>query len=436
MKKLPLEGIRVADLTVVWAGPHCTQLLAEWGAEVIRVEPIQRMQTTTRGQEARPSPEIVKSFAGTGNMGNAYPNREPGQRPWNRVPAFNSHGRNKLSMTLEIMTPEGLDIFKRLISVCDVFVENNVPETIEKAKVTYDELVKVNPRLIMLRMPSYGLNGTYKNYRNFGTHMEGMVGHHYIRSYRDMDPSATGEAFTADAASGVMGAFAVAMALRHRRRTGEGQHIEMAQAENFIPYIGEFILDYTMNSRITESMGNYHATYVPHNVYPCAGEDRWIAIAVTNQEEWAGLCRALGNPPWTQDPRFQDLASRKPHEDEVDSLLADWTRDKDVYDVFHILQKEGVPAGPVQNEADAYSCPHLQERGFFEELTHPESGTHSYPGLNLRMSKTPNHLRSYAPLLGEHNEYVYKEIIGVTDEEYATLEEAGHIGMDYPPHVP
>ena len=160
-----------------------------------------------------------------------------------RTPAFNSHARNKLSMTCNIMSPEGLDILKRLVAVSDVLVENNAAETIEKAGITYEELAKVNPRLIMLRMTAYGLSGPYKYYRSFGNQMESMTGQHYLRGYPDMDPSATGSSFTADAAGGVNGAFAVLMALRHRRLTGEGQQIELPLAETTLPFLGEIIID-------------------------------------------------------------------------------------------------------------------------------------------------------------------------------------------------
>ena len=435
MRKLPLEGVRVVDLTLVWAGPHCTQLLAEWGAEVIRVEPIHTMQPNTRGNEARPSREFIQSLKGSGQWGYAYPDREPGERPWNRIPAFNSHARNKLSMSGNIMATEGHDVLKHLVAISDVLVENNVPETIEKAHCTYEELVKVNPSLVMLRMPAYGLSGPYKNYRSFGTHMEATVGHHYLRGYTDSDPSQTGEAFTADAAAGVMGAYAIMMALRHRRRTGQGQQIEMAQAENFLPYLGEFILDYTMNGRVAGPQGNTHPFHAPHNVYPCEGEDRWVTIDVGTQEEWRAFCGALGDPEWTRLPQFQDPVSRKANEGELDQHIAQWTQDKDPYEVFWALQNAGVAAGPVQNERDAYNCPQLQDRGFFEEITHPEAGTHSYPGLNFRMDRTPNHIRRYPPRLGEDNDYLYREVLGISDEEYGKLESLGHIGMDYLPNV-
>ena len=439
-KKLPLEGIRIIDVTVVWAGPHCTQLLAEWGAEVIRVEPRNRMQPSTRGQTAHVTKEQVdavrNSTATAGSLFYAFPDWDPGETPFNRSPSFNSHARNKKSMTVDIMTPEGRDIFRRLVAKSDVFIENNVPETIERAQATYEELSEINPRLIQLRMPGYGLTGPYKNYRTFGTHMEGMTGHHHIRGYTDMDPSMTGDSFTGDAAAGVQGAFAVMLALRQRKRTGKGQQIEMALAEGFVPYMGEFMLDYSMNQRVTEPQGNRHPTHAPHNAYPCEGEDRWIVIDVGTQDEWAALCNVMGNPDWTNDEKFVDQVSRHRRQKELDAHVAEWTKTRDRFELFHQLQAAGVAAGPVQDEADAFACPQLGDRGFFEELTGPDTGTRSYPGLIFNMSKTPNNLRRHPVGLGQDNEYVYKEIIGVSDAEYAELERLDQIGTGYAADVP
>ncbi|TAJ17058.1 MAG: hypothetical protein EPO65_12075, partial [Dehalococcoidia bacterium] len=189
MASLPLEGIRVADVTVVWAGPYVTQLLSEWGAEVIRVEPRTRIQPLTRGADMQPPPEAaLRQLARMGMTLFSYPDFDPGDDPWNRSAGFNSHARNKRSMTADITTPEGREAFLRLIEKCDVMVENNVPETIEKANLTYDVLKERNPNLIMLRMPAFGLSGPYKNYRALGTHIEGMIGHHYLRSYPDETP--------------------------------------------------------------------------------------------------------------------------------------------------------------------------------------------------------------------------------------------------------
>ncbi len=436
MPKLPLEGVRVVDMTLVWAGPHCTQMLAEWGAEVIRVEPRNVLQPATRAILTHVPGEMARNAKGVGAMFYGFPDRDPGERPWNRSPSFNSHARNKLSMTTDIMQPDGLDAFLRLVAMSDVMVENNVPETIERAHITYEELLEVNPKLIMIRMPGYGLTGPFKNYRTFGTHMEGMTGHHLLRSYTDMDPSMINDAYTGDAAAGVVGAFAIMLALRHRRRTGKGQLIELAQAENFVPYLGEMVMDYTMNGRVAGPQGNTHATHAPHNVYPCRGHDRWIAVDVGSDEEWEAFCVAMGSPDWVREARFSDPISRWRSRDELDQHIADWTRDKDDKELFRTLQAAGATAGPVQNEPDAYGCPQLEERGFFEDLTGPETGTHSYPGLIFKMSGTPNHLRRHPVRLGEDNEYVYKELLGLPDEEYARLEELGYIGMDYPPEMP
>jgi crotonobetainyl-CoA:carnitine CoA-transferase CaiB-like acyl-CoA transferase len=449
MKRLPLEGIRVVDVTVVWAGPHCTQLLAEWGAEVIRVEPLQHIQPSTRAAEVYVTQEQIDRTAdGYIQLHSAaFPGRQVADRPWNRSAAFNSHARNKKSMTVDVTLPGALDIFRRLISVADVFVENNVPETIERARITYEDLIPYNPNLIMLRMPAYGLNGPYKNYRSFGTHMEGMTGHHHLRGYPDLDPSMTGDAFTADAAGGVMGALAVMMALRHRRRTGHGQLIELAQAENFLSYLGEIMLDTGMNQRNWPSQGNSHPTHAPHNVYPCREtsfengslhvvEERWIAIDITTDAEWQRLRDVMGNPEWACDAKFADQLARWHNRAELDRLLATWTRDQDAFDLFRRLTAAGICAGPVQNERDAYACPQLDARNFFEELDHPEFGAYRYPGFNLRMQNRPNHLRRYPVRLGEDNEYVYRELLGIPDDEYDRLEAAGHIGMDYPSPLP
>lgn len=447
---LPLHGVRVLDITVVWAGPHCTQLLAEWGAEVIRLEPLQVIQPNTRGAENPITREQAQRARGTSNLFMAYPDFDPGPRPWNRTPGFNSHGRNKRSMTVNVATPEGRDVFLTMVAISDVVVENNVPETVERAGFTYADLTTANPRIIVLRMPSYGLSGPYKNYRSFGTHMEGMTGHHYLRSYPNLDPSMTGDAFTVDAASGVMGAFAVMMALRHRRRTGKGQHIEMAQAENFLGYLGEFLLDYSMNGRSPAPQGNHHPSHAPHGVYPCQGtrdqgpgtrtdqsvapqpDDRWIAIDVGTDTEWQALCGVIGWPAWTADERFATTLGRWHHRDELDALLGEWTRTRDDRELFRALQEAGVTAGPVQNEADAYACPQLNDRGFFEPLTSPEAGTHRYPGLNFKMAGTPNHLRRHPVLLGEDNDYVYHDLLDLPPAHYRRLHDLGHIGMDYP----
>lgn len=434
--KLPLEGVRVADVTVVWAGPHVTQLLAEWGAEVIRVEPRTRIQPSTRGAErAPPSVEQVKQMAAMGVTLGAFPDMVAGPDPWNRGASFNSHARNKLSMTADVTTPEGREAFLRLVEVSDVVVENNVPETIDKAGIGWEVLRERNPRLVMLRMPGFGLAGAYKNYRGYGLHMEAAIGHTHIRSYPDETIDAAGDVVTSDAVSGIQGAFAVCMALRHVRKTGKGQLLEQPLAEAFLPIIGEYLLDYTANGRDTEPQGNRHRSHAPHNYYPCREDGDYIAIDCDSDEAWAALCNFLGADDLATDERWSTAVGRYREQRELDLALAEYTRRHAQGALFLGLQAAGVIAGPVQNEEQAYACPQLGERGFFEEATSVATGTHRYPGLNVRLANTPNHIRTGPPLLGEHNEYVYGELLGYSDDEYRALEESEQIGRDYAPGV-
>lgn len=436
MAELPLAGIRVADLTVAWAGPHCTQLLAEWGAEVIRVEPRTRIQPTSRGADTTPAPpDVQHRIAAAGQTLGGFPEFDAGGDPWNRSATFNSHARNKLSVTADITRPEGREAFRRLIAACDVMVENNVPETIEKAGLTYEALSQINPRLIQLRMPAFGLSGPYKNYRAYGTHIEAMVGHHYIRGYPHGEIDEAGDVFTGDAVSGVTGAFAVMVALRHRQRTGRGQLIELPQAENFLPVLGDFILDYTVNGRDPGPQGNQHRAHAPHNYYPCAGDDRWIGIDCDSDEAWHALCEVLGADDLASDARFGTGVGRFQQREALDAEIARHTRRHDQMALFLSLQAAGVIAGPVQNEAQASMCPQLNARGFFEELTGERTGTHRYPGLNFRMRHTPNGLRRAAPTLGQDSEYVYRNVMGYAAAEYAELLASGDTGVDYAPGV-
>ena len=429
MARLPLEGIRILDMTVVWAGTYCAALLADMGAEVIRLESIVRLPPITRGYMPYPPKEVIEGLpAFVAGM----PGREPGHRPWNRYPLFNAHGRNKLGMTVDLLQPSGMDIFKRLVAVSDAFVENNVTETMDKLGISYEMMREINPRVIMLRMPAYGNSGAYRNYRSLGVHMEGVIGQTIVRGYADMDPSSNTNVFAADAAGGAQGAFAMLAALRYRRRTGKGQLIELAQAENMIAYTGRFFMDYAMNGRDWRTLGNRHTSAV-QGCYPCAGDDRWLNITLYGGEDWRAFCDAIGGPDWRDDPRFATHESRYANQDALDARIAEWTRGVDRYDAMRLLQAAGVAAGPVMDQADAFADPHLQERGAFERVYHEDvGGEHLYAGAPYKMSGTPIRIRSGPARLGADNEYVYKGILGVSDEEYAELEAAGHIGMDFP----
>ncbi len=452
MAKLPLEGIRVIELCPIWAGPYAGMHLADWGAEVIRVENRYHFPVYTRGAMVRTPEYLARMSAGYASF------KKEGYREeiaHNVFTLFNAHARNKLSCTMKLQDPKGVEMFKRLVKVSDVFLESNAPRVKESLGLTWDVLREINPRLIMLSMPGFGGTGPYRDYRALGAHQEGFGGHTQIRGYVDEDPATTTTVYHTDEAGGLTGAFALVMALYQRHKTGTGMYIDGAQVEASMCHLPQAIMEYTMNGRVVERMGNrdYHGAiqgcYRCRDVsgkwlpaYPMLGilepteiVDTWVNITITNDQEWEGFSRAIGNPDWTKDERFSDSLRRYQNHDDLDRHIGEWTREHDAYEVMFLLQREGVPAGPVIDEKDAYSDPHLRARGFFQELTHVDAGTHLYPGLSFRMSKTPNSIGRPPVRLGEHNEYVYKELLGVSNEEYAELEKEGHIGTDFAPEA-
>ena len=432
---LPLAGLRVAEITVVWAGPHVTQLLGEWGADVVRIEPLNKPQPYTRGMEGVPTREQTRQLIAQG-VPSRLADGDPQLDPWNRNASFNSHARNKRSMTCDIMTPEGHETLLRLVRHCDVLVENNATETMDKAGISWETLHQVNPRLIMLRMPAFGLDGPYSNYRAFGLHVEAMIGHTHLRNYPGLAPGLLSESLASDGLAGVQGVLTVLMALRHRERTGQGQLIEMALPEGFLPTLGEFIMDYTMNGHDTPSQGNRHRCHAPHNVYPCDGDDNWIAVDVATDDEFAALCRVLSAPQLIDDPRFGSSVLRLQNVEALDEALSALTLTRDKEDLFHHLQAAGVCAAPVRRALEVLNDPHLAARGFFEELpTADEQRPYLYPGLFFRMSRTPNALRTGPVRLGEHNREIYCDLLGYSAAQFDALQQQGHAGTAHPPHI-
>ncbi len=430
--RLPLEGVRVAEVTVVWAGTHVSQILADWGAEVVRVEPVNRIQPATRGAEGSLTKEQARRIAEQGQTLTAYPAFDPRDDPWNRSPSFNVGARNKRSMTCDIMAPEGREALRRLIARCDVFIENNVPETMARAEISYEAFREINPALVMLRMPAFGLSGPYRDYRGFGMHAEATVGHTLLRGYPDTGPEFTGEALASDAIAGVHGALAVVMALLHRQRTGEGQQIEMALAESFLPVLGQFLLDCGMNGRVAGALGNTHPWHTPHDVYPTRGNDQWIAIDVASDAEFSALCRVLGGGALPGDPRFASPGRRREHRAALDDAVAALTRVRDKHELFHALQASGVCAAPALDAVEAQADPHLNARGFFEEVYQRGVGTHRYPGMPVKLANTPNAIRLPAPNLGEHNEWAWLDLLGYTRAQLDAVVAKGQAGTRYP----
>jgi crotonobetainyl-CoA:carnitine CoA-transferase CaiB-like acyl-CoA transferase len=305
----------------------------------------------------------------------------------------------------------------------------------EKLGLTYPVLKEANPKIIMISFPGYGIDGPYSHYKGYGANVEAVVGHTWLRGYPDSDPTETYAVYHADPAAGASAAFALLAALYHREQTGEGQFINMAQSENVINHFSQAVMDFSMNGRVQNSLGNRDPSRAPQGAYPCQGEDAWIAISVEDDEEFAALCKVMGKPELASDERFADVASRHQNHDELDEIISAWTKDREHFELFHQLQREGVTAGPILTAAEVLEDPHLNDRGYFETITHPVAGTHPHPGPVFDFSATPLHIRGPAPCLGEHNEYVYKDIIGVSDEEYTQLVEEKHIGDSYLPGV-
>ena len=426
---LPLEGIRIADFTNVYAGPYATMMLADYGAEVIRVESLQYFPNSTRGVSPRPS----KALLATGSrVVVAYVDGDPGDKPWNRHAMFNCAGRNKLSMTVDVRRPEGLEVVKRLVQYSDVVVDNYSAGVMDRLGLSYDSLRSWKPDIIAVQMPAFGLSGPYMTTQAFGIGVEGPCGFSSLRGYEDdTTKSLLPPVVHMDTASGPGAAFAILTALHYRDRTGEGQFIEFPQAENMLSHLGEFLLDTQMNERVHGAIGNHHHRMAPHNVYPCNAPETWVAIAVTDDAAWLRLCATLGWAEWAADERFRITADRLRHQDILDQALADWTRQHTPRDAAATLQSSHIAAGPVMSAADAYADPHLRTRDFFETVTHPEAGTHDYPGMLWHMSYTSGHIRMPPCCLGEHNDYVYGELLGYSTEEIDALKAAKHIGDTY-----
>ncbi len=429
MPALPLDGIRVVDLTVVWSGPAAGRYLAALGAEVVRVESIRHFPATSRGQVPYPDRETV---ARSRDQAAAYPGKDPGTDPYNRFAPFLLTAQGKLSCTMELGEPEGQRAFHRLVEKSDVLIENNSRALGEKLGFTWEALSKINPGLILVRMAPLGLSGPYADAIGFGAHFEAMGGLGYLRGYPGEEPGASGCTYHMDDISPQGVVFAVLAALMHRDRTGLGQQVEFPQGEYLIHGLGDVYLGVASDPGYRpQKDGNRHPKWV-QGCYPCAGDDQWLTVTVRDDDDWKTLVKIMGSPPWTADARYATGESRRRHHDDIDRRIAAFTIENDKHELFATLQAAGVPAAPVYQESDAYSDPHFLARGTFRSLTHPRAGVHLYPGFGSRWSGIELAWGRPAPQLGEHNDYVYKELLSYTDEEYAELQRSGMIGTAYP----
>ncbi len=430
MAPLPLDGVRVVDLTVVWSGPTATRLMAALGAEVIRPESIRYYPRNSRGQQPYPPPETIRAARG---LSAAYPHKEPGPDPYNVYGSFLLTAQGKLSCTMEITDPRGgQEAFRRLIERSDVLVENNSRALSSSIGLEWDQLSAINPRLILVKMTPMGLDGPYSRAVGYGAQFESITGMAWLRGHPDQPPDDVDPTYHMDdvAPHGVL--FAVLAALMLRERTGRGQLIEFPQGEFLMQGLGDVFLGVTQeDGRQFGPDGNRDPNIV-QGLYPCHGDDQWIAISLRDEADWAALVAAAGHPDWAGAEYFATAASRRQHQDALDALLAAWTAPQDKQDLFRKLQAAGIPAAPVYDEADAYADPHFQARGAFVPVPHPSAGTFDYPGLWARWPGLEPRVGVPAPLLGEHNEYVYTELLGYSAQEYQQMIDDGLIGTSYP----
>jgi crotonobetainyl-CoA:carnitine CoA-transferase CaiB-like acyl-CoA transferase len=411
-----LEGLRVLDLTRVWSGPIAGRQLADLGAQVIHVTG----RVTLAG--AIPPPEVAKILA-------VYPDDDPGERPYNRQSMGNDFNRNKLEITLELNTPAGVDIFKKLVKISDIVLENYSPRVMPNFGLDHPALKEINPGIILCSMPGFGSTGPLRDWVSYGTNLDPASGLASLMGYPGEEAHMSGNAYP-DPAAGLHAVSAILTAVFHQRRTGKGQFIDLAQSESATVLLGEAALGYSLNGKLPERMANRHPAYAPQGCYPCRGDEKWVAVAVSSDQEWAGLGQAMGYPEWFDDEKFFDQKSRWENQDELDKLISAWTAERDPIAVMADLQAAGVPAGAVLNAAELTANEHLHARGFFWEIDHPEVGPKIYAGQPFKMSGTPLTLRGPAPCLGQHNEYVLKELLGYSEEEIAALKERDVIGTE------
>ena len=413
--KPALDGLRVLDLTQVAAGPYSTMMLAFMGAEVIKVESCSRMDIN-RGQ-ARPA-------AGDPRV---YPGGDPGERPWNRAAHHVHRNINKLSVTLDLSAPRGKELFLDLARICDVLVENYRASVMDRLGLGYDAISQVNPQLIYVKISSQGDSGPERDYGSLGSTLEQTAGLASVTGYEGGPPLMTNETYP-DPVVGILAFGALMAALRRRRATGRGCLVDLSQREVTSMLLGEAFLDYSANGRVAGTMGNRHWDMSPHGVYPCLGDDMWAAISVSAEDEWLGLCRCIGQLQLASDSRFQDLAARRRNQAELDQIISTWTLEKEHYQVMHMLQAHGVPAGAVLKANETLADPHLEDRGFWDVVDHPEAGTYKQTTTPWILSKNPRLPAIAAAGLGEHNFQVFNGLLGLSPGEIDDLVESGLAG--------
>ena len=403
----PLAGLRVVEFTTAWAGPMAGRILAWLGAEVVHVESAGRLDSWRQhGQVFSPG---------------RYPKDGAGARPWNRCALFNSQNANKLSLSLDAKDPGAKAALDRLLAKTDVVLCNFTAGTLARMGFGYDRLRTLKPDIIVAEMPPFGSTGPLRAATAIGPSMEMAAGMASMIGYEGGPPAITGPTYP-DPVGALNAAAAVLIALMHRQSTGAGQHVEIPQVEAGMHFIGEHILTALASGQSPRPRGNRVDWAAPHDAFPAAGEDEWIAIAATSDAAWSALSALIGLPP---DPRFATLAGRKAHEDDIAAAIAVWTASQDKHAAAARLQAAGIAAAPVQNGRDGANSRYLHAKGYFTNLVHPEIGPVVQEGLPFHLAATPGRDRFAAPCLGAHTTHILADIAGLTPAEIASLDTSG-----------
>lgn len=399
--KLPLAGVRVANFGWVWAGPVTGQTLGFLGAEVYKIESYARVDMT----------RTLPPFAG-------------GERDPNRSLSNNACWAGNGSVSLNLKTDEAKQLALDLVAQCDVVIENFGPGVMDRLGLGYEELRRVKPDIIMFSMPAAGLWGPLKDVRTYGLSLTSTTGLDSLVGYAPGDLVPVENAFS-DPFNGIFGAFAIETALAHRARTGEGQQIDFSQQEAVMQMVGPAFMDYSLNGRIAGPLGNAHplAAAAPHGVFPCAGDDRWISLAVETDAEWRALVAAMGNPDWASAATFATLPGRLAGRDGLNARLGAWTAGFDDRELATRLQAVGVAAAPVLDVGDLLADPHYRARGTFIEVDHPLGYRETIYGAYVKLSRTPAVVRP-GPWIGQDNEHVFRHILGLDEARYEALTKA------------
>ena len=403
MAEHALEGLKVLDFCWVAVGPMTTKYLAEFGANVVRVESSKRPDTLRR---AAPFKDGVPGI--------------------NRSGYFASYNANKYGVTIDMRHPRARDLVLRMAKWADLVTENFTPGTMEDWGLGFAQLREANPKVILFSTSMLGRGGLMERQPGFGPVLSSLAGLTNITGWPGRDPVNPYGAYT-DFIGPRFAVASILAALDYSRRTGRGTHLDMSQLETSIQFSAPLMLDRAANGRESTRNGNREPGAAPHGVYPCRGEDRWIAIACVTHDEWQALRRIIHptGQGWAYHETFSSLGGRKAAEDDLDQRMSDWTREWEATELMDTLQQAGVPAGVVNDCRDLFEDPQLTHRGHFQFLDHPEIGPYATDRSELDLSETPGTLDRPAPLMGQHTHQVLTEIIGLSEEEYRSLEEDG-----------